>query len=87
MLAAVSAKWGAAALSQVVQTLDAVPDKPSIVIGTIFKEMKRKPDFMEEWSRDVLEQTAHDFDLDLKDVRPRSPRKLFVGFWRCSYGV
>lgn len=48
-------KWGAQALQQCVKTLDAEPNVPVVVIGTVYKEMKRKPNILEEVTRDVLE--------------------------------
>ena len=54
--AAAKARWGATALENVVKVLDAVPDAPTVAIGTLYREMKGKPDIMEDSTRDVLEK-------------------------------
>ena len=60
--AAAKARWGPSALDHVTKTLDASPEATAVVIGTIYKEMKGKPNMMEEATRDVLEQRPETVD-------------------------
>ena len=53
---AACARWGREVLARRVKTLDAEPGTPVLVIGTIYKDMKGKPNIMDEVTRDVLEQ-------------------------------
>lgn len=56
---AIRLKWGSESLQQCVKTLDAEPEVPVVVIGTVYVEMKRKPNILEEVTRDVLEVREH----------------------------
>jgi len=53
--AAAKARWGPAAFEHQVKTLDAELDRPALIVGTLYKEMKGKPNIMDEVGRDVLE--------------------------------
>ena len=54
--AAACARWGQEVLSRRVKTLDCEPGEPVLVVGTLYKDMKNKPNIMDEVGRDVLEQ-------------------------------
>jgi DNA polymerase delta subunit 2 len=54
--AAACAKWGESVLEQRVKTLDAEPDSEALIVGTVYNEMKNKPNIMDEFTRDVLEE-------------------------------
>jgi len=53
---AACALWGKAIVGRAVKTLDVEPGDEVVVIGTLYKDMKRKPNVMDEVTRDVLEQ-------------------------------
>lgn len=52
--AAASQRWGSDILNRKVKTLDAEPGAPVLVVGTLYREMKGKPNIMEELNRDPL---------------------------------
>lgn len=53
--AAATQRWGAEVLQQRVKMLDAEPGVPSLIVGTIYREMQRKPNIMKEMNRDALD--------------------------------
>lgn len=53
--AAVTARWGEETLTLGVKALDAEAGTRALVIGTLFKDMKNKPNILDEINRDVLE--------------------------------
>ena len=53
--AAAALRWGAAALEGQVKTLDADAEATEVVVvGTLYKDMQKKPSIMDELTRDVL---------------------------------
>ncbi|KAL1530659.1 hypothetical protein AB1Y20_001559 [Prymnesium parvum] len=83
---AVQRTWGAESLKQCVKTLDAEPDVPVLVIGTVYKEMKRKPNILEEVTRDVLDVRPADDghhkycgDDDVLFLEDESGRLVLIG--------
>ena len=56
--AAAVAKWGSSILDFSAKTLDVTSNTTALVVGTIYRDMKMKPNVMDEITRDVLEQPA-----------------------------
>lgn len=54
--AAACARWGCDVLTRRVKTLDAEVSTPVLIVGTLYKDMKAKPNIMDEVNKDVLEQ-------------------------------
>jgi len=50
-------RWGEVAKSPV-KTLDAEPGTAAVIIGTVYKDMKRKPNVLEDLNRDLFEERA-----------------------------
>ena len=55
-------RWGKEVLTRRVKTLDAEPGAPVLVVGTVYVEMKNKPDIMDEVTRDALETMLNEDD-------------------------
>ena len=55
-------RWGKEVLTRRVKTLDAEPGAPVLVVGTVYVEMKNKPDIMDEVTRGALEAMLNEDD-------------------------
>ena len=55
VLAAVTRAWGK---QTPVKTLDAEPGSAAVIIGTVYKDMKRKPNVLADMERDLFEDRA-----------------------------
>ena len=54
VLAAAKRRWGELAKTPV-KTLDAEPGSAAVIIGTVYKDMKRKPNILADMERDLFE--------------------------------
>ena len=57
VLAAAKRRWGELAKTPV-KTLDAEPGSAAVIIGTVYKDMKRKPNILADMERDLFEDIA-----------------------------